>query len=114
MKSALEETQKYREYFQILFSAVKSLLKPSAIILDVFKSQLVKIPQIKSRYVAESPKAVGIWLFIEEDNWEIEERIYEAYGELLDLFPENEVDLRLLKLYGRKPEELLPDGFMKW
>ena len=114
LASALKELDKYREYFKTLLSTVKSLLQPSSIVLNIFNSQLTKISDIKARYVAETPKVISFWLFIEEDNWEVEESIYEAFGELLDLFPDAEIDLRLLKLYNRKPEELLPDGFKPW
>lgn len=114
LASALKELNKYREYFQILMSTVKSLLEPHSIILNIFKSQLANIPDIKARYFAKTAKVISFWLFIEEDNWEVEENIYEAYGQLLDFFPDTEIDLRLLKLYDRKPKELLPDGFQPW
>lgn len=114
LESALEEIDKYREYFQILMSAVKSLMEPFSVILNVFKFQLAKIPQIKAKYFARTPKLISFWVFVEEDNWEVEENIYEAYGELLDFFPDAELDLRLLKLYGRKPKEILPKGFRPW
>ena len=111
---ALKEIDKYREYFHNLLFTVKSILETRSIVLNIFNSQLAKISDIKVRYFAETPKAISIWLFIEEDNWEAEENIYEAYGEMLDFFPDTEIDLRLLKLFGRKPEELLPKGFKPW
>ena len=111
---ALKDLDKYREYFQHLLSSVKSILETHSIVLNIFKSQLVKISAVEAQYFAETPKTLSIWLFIEEDDWEVEENIYEAYGELLDLFPDTEIDLRLLKLFDRKPEELLPNGFKPW
>jgi len=111
---ALKNLDKYREYFHNLLSVVKSTMRLHGIVLNIFKSQLDKIPEVKARYFAETPKAISIWLFVEEDNWEVEENIYEKYGEMLDFFPEAEIDLRLLKLFGRKPEELLPSGFKPW
>ena len=111
---ALKEIDKYREYFQSLLSIVKSILEPHSIVLNIFNSQLTRISEIKARYFAETPKVISIWLFIEEDNWIVEENIYEAYGQLLDFFPDTEIDLRLMKLFDRKPEELLPEGFKPW
>lgn len=114
LAAALKNMDKYREYFQTLLSTVKSILDPHSIVLNIFKSQLAKISEVKARYFAKTPKALTVWLFIEEDNWGAEENIYEAYGEMLDLFPDTEINLRLLKLFGRKPEELMPRGFKQW
>jgi len=109
-----KELEKYREYFSNLLSTVKSLFELRSIVLNIFATQLAKIPDIEARYFTETPEGINIWMFIKKDNWKVEEDIYEAYGELLDLFPDTDINLRLLKLFERKPEELLPKGFTPW
>ena len=43
---------------------------------------------------------------MEKENWEVEDEIFSIYGDLLDTFPELDIKVRVLRLWGRKEDEI--------
>ena len=106
------DEDKYRHYFSILLKRVESsLILP--IIPEIFKYNVSQISQARAIYYFQRRNIVSFWILLEEENWEAEDQIYEIYGELLSMFPEYDIRIRLLRLWGREPEDLLPPGGTK-
>lgn len=103
------DSDRYREYFSVLLEAVGSKLVLS-IIPEIFKYNTSEISQLKAAYCFQKRNMTSFWIFLEEENWKAEDEIYEIYGELLSMFPEYDIRIQLLRLWGRKPEDLLPPG----
>lgn len=66
----------------------------------------MEIPEVKEIDYSMNDKTLVIFTYIEQPNYEAEEKIYEAYGQLLDLFPTLDIDMKVVELYGRSIEEL--------
>ena len=112
LEKTKRENDRYRQYFSILLKTVESRLILH-IIPEIFKYNVSQIPQVEAIYCFQRRNIVSFWIFLEEENWEAEDQIYEIYGELLSMFPEYDIRIRLLSLWGRKPEDLLPAGGVK-
>lgn len=116
LEDELERTRqdigKYRKFFSILLREVGSRLILN-IIPAIFKYNMLQVSQIKTIYCFQRRNIVSFWIFLEEENWEAEDKIYEIYGELLSMFPDNDIRMKLLRLWGREPEDLLPAGGVK-
>lgn len=115
LEEELERTRRdarYRQYFEILLKRVKFSLT-LRIIPEIFKCNVAQIPQVKALHYFQKRNIVSFWIFLEEENWDAEDKIYEIYGEMLSMFPEYDIRIRLLRLWGRKPEDLLPAGGAK-
>lgn len=106
------DTDKYRKFFSILLKEVGSQLILN-IIPAIFKYNMLQVSQIRAIYSFQRRNMVSFWIFLEEENWEAEDQIYEIYGELLSMFPDNDIQMKLLRLWGRKPEDLLHAGGVK-
>ncbi len=49
---------------------------------------------------------VVLLAYIDKPSEEVENRIYNMYSEMLNLFPNVDLDLRVVELYGRTKEEM--------
>jgi len=116
LEEELERTRRdvdrYRQYFGILLKRVRSSIT-LRIIPEIFKYSVSQMPQVKALYYFQKRNIVSFWIFLEEEDWDAEDQIYEIYGEMLSTFPEQDIRIRLLRLWGRKPEDLLPAGGIK-
>lgn len=116
LEDELERTRKdlntYRKYFAILLKTVESSIILH-IIPQIFKHNVSQISEVKALYYFQRRNIVSFWVFLEEENWDAEDLIYEIYGMTLSMFPEYDIRLRLLRLWGRNPEDLLPAGGTK-
>lgn len=72
----------------------------------IFRKRLNEIMKertgIVKSYESYENGQIRLHVFIEEPNWELEELIYDAYGELLDKFPTHSFDLKVMDLCGRE------------
>lgn len=82
------------------------LSRAKQLVVAIFFSKLIKIPEVKDISYSVNDKVLNLFAYIDKPNSEAEEEIYEAYGILLDLFPQLDIDLKVLELYGRSIEEL--------
>jgi len=104
-----DENGKYRKYFFTLLNNLEFSFQFNAL-LDIFKMDLSEISELKTVYYFAKSNRVTFWVFFENRNWTAEDQVYEAYERLLSIFPKYDVTLKILRLDGRKPEELLPIG----
>jgi len=84
---------------------------PKQLAVAIFFSRMVKVPEVKEVDYSINDKTLVIFAYIEEPNWEAEEKIYECFGLILDLFPNLDIDLKVLELYGRNVEDLKLNKF---
>lgn len=96
IKNALEILRKRSFY----------LSKTKQLAVAIFFSKIMEIPEVKEIDYSMNDKTLVIFTYIEQPNYEAEEKIYEAYGQLLDLFPTLDIDMKVVELYGRSIEEL--------
>jgi len=76
------------------------------LVVAIFFSKVIKIPEVKDISFSMNDRTLVLFAYINEPNWEAEDRIYEAYSLLLELFPDLDIDLKVFELYGRTVEEL--------
>ena len=114
LESIQKEKEKYQRYFKTLLKLLSTHISTPILIKDILKSNLSDIKEINSGYFTFTERRIIFWIFLEEENWDVEDKIYEFYGDLLEQFPNKEIDLRLMRLWGRDPKILLPEGFQYW
>jgi hypothetical protein len=74
---------------------------------SIVQSKLAKIPEVRDFSCLQHNKMLHLMAYINEPNEDAEKKIYQIYGEMLDLFPDTNVDLQIIELYGR-PKEQVP------
>jgi hypothetical protein len=73
---------------------------------SIVKSKLSKIPEVRDFSCIQHNKMLHLLAYINEPNEDAEKKIYDIYGEILDLFPDTNVDLQIVELYGRSKEQV--------
>lgn len=73
---------------------------------SIFFSKLTKIDGVKDLGFSLQNKTLKVYAFIDEPNEKAEQQIYDTYGQLLDLFPNTDIELRIFELYGRTKADL--------
>jgi hypothetical protein len=104
-----EESSIYRGYFSTLLKMVEFSFQ-FYVMLDILKSELAKISQVKSAYYFQKTNKVSFWIFLDARDWKAENKVYEIYGEMLSTFSNYDITLRILRLWGRDSKELMPSG----
>lgn len=74
---------------------------------DFFRHQLKKISGEIKVHATQEDATISFLVFLEKPNWEIEEQIYNAYGDLLDQFPDDTFSLELIELFGKRPKNYI-------
>jgi hypothetical protein len=70
------------------------------------QSRLTTVPEVKDFGCVQGNNTLKMFAYIDVPNEQVEKRIYGIYGELLDLFPNTDVDISIVELYGRSKEEM--------
>jgi hypothetical protein len=70
------------------------------------QSKLAAIPEVKDFGCNQESNSLKMFAYIDEPNEQVEKRVYTIYSELLDLFPNTDVDISIVELYGRSKEEM--------
>ncbi len=78
--------------------------------LSYTQSRLARIPEVKDFSCIQDNNTLKMFAYIDEPNEEVEKRVYSVYSELLDLFPQTDVDISIVELYGRSKEEMQSVG----
>jgi hypothetical protein len=104
-----EKSANYRNYFSALLDMVEFSFQLYALI-DFLKLDLLGIQGLKAAYYFQKTNKVTFWVFFEERDWKAEDKVYDTYEKVLSLFPKYDIRIRVLRLWGRNPEELLPLG----
>jgi len=90
--------------------------------LQSFKQRMDKIEKVEDLYLnireayGRTPTGyiIDMRVIIPDSNREIEYSVYAAFGELLRTSSPLLFDLHIIKLKGRKPEEVIPEGFWRY
>ena len=110
LEEELVRTKRERETYRVGFESLLGLLNRSFrqdLIIETFKQRMVEFPEIKSVYCLRKKNMLSFSVFMNEENWAVEDKIYEIYGELIDNFSEIVIRIRVLRLWGRKEDEIL-------
>jgi hypothetical protein len=75
---------------------------------SIFLSGIVKIPEIKDCSCIRKDRLLSLHAYIETTNFEVEAKIYDIYAQLLEYFPDSNIDVKVVELYGRSKDELEP------
>jgi len=70
------------------------------------QSKLAAIPEVKDFGCIQDNNSLKMFAYIDRPNEQVEKRVYSIYSELLDLFPNTDVDINIVELYGRSKEEM--------
>lgn len=70
--------------------------------LHMLKERAGKHPKIIKYYVSYERGNINFCVFIKEPNWELEELIYNIYGDTLDKFPTHKLNLEITEFFGQK------------
>lgn len=72
--------------------------------VSFFKTKIMKMPEVRELKSSKEEASV-FQIYIDKPDWDLEEKIYEAYGQLLDNFPDLSFDLRVIVTsYGSKTQ----------
>lgn len=118
--SSMKILRMFSQSFQSLQFNLRSLLDPDALLrmmgfkisndfelaTSVFFSKLTKIDEVKDLGFSLQNKILKVYTYINEPNDKAEQQIYDIYSQLLDLFPNTDIQLRVFELYGRTKEDL--------
>jgi hypothetical protein len=75
---------------------------------SIFLSGIVKIPDVKDCSCIKKEGLLSLRAYIETTNFEVEAKIYDIYAQLLEYFPDTNIDVKVVELYGRSKDELEP------
>jgi hypothetical protein len=114
-------TDKTKLWTNILSKAMPWLLKTEKALQD-FRERMGKIKNTRELYLnireayGRTPAGyiVDIRVIIPDSNRETEYQVYDAFGELLEMANRLLFDLHIIKLKGRKLEEVIPEGFWRY
>lgn len=74
--------------------------------LSLTQSRLARIPEVKDFGYVQNNNTLKMFAYIDVPNEQVEKGVYSVYSELLDLFPDTDVDVKIVELYGRSKEEM--------
>lgn len=77
-----------------------------SIAISLTQSRLARIPEIKDFGYVRNNNNLKMLAYIDQPNEQVEKSVYTVYGELLDLFPNTDIDIRIVELFGRSKEEM--------
>ncbi len=111
--------QKFRQSFRLDFKSVLDQVvdlrrfgfrvsNDYDVASSMFLSGIVKIPEVKDCSCIKKEGLLSLRAYIETTNFEAEAKIYDIYARLLEYFPDTNVDVKVVELYGRNKDELEP------
>jgi hypothetical protein len=117
LSSGIDLIHRMRQSFQLnikpIFDAVEYLRKfgfrfssDYELATSIFVSKITKLDNVKDCICAQQDDVLTMYAYIDKTNFETEEKIYDVYGQLLELFPDTEIDVRVIELHGRSKDEI--------
>jgi hypothetical protein len=82
------------------------LLTDFSFAISLAQSRLAKIPEVRDFESIQCNNTLKMLAYIDEPNEEVENKIYSVYGEILNLFPDKEIDVRIVELFGRTKADM--------
>jgi len=74
--------------------------------ISLAQSRLARIPEVKDFGYVQDNNTLKMFAYIDVPNEQVEKGVYGVYSELLDLFPNTDVDVKIVELYGRSKQEM--------
>jgi predicted site-specific integrase-resolvase len=99
------ENGEYRQIFATLFQVLNYSLRQN-LVVETFRQRISEVPLVQSVYCLRKKNSCSFFVLMKEENWEIENRVFDIYGNLLDIFPELDIRVKVLRAWGRKEEEM--------
>ena len=106
------DSEAYRKYFLTLLNNFQTSIQWSSL-LDIVKIDMSGIDNLRAAYYFKKGNKITLWVFFETRDWDEEDRVYDTYDRLLAIFPKFDIELKVLRLNGRQPEDLIPLGGVK-
>jgi len=104
----------YEDIFNMLIKSIDEGIRNPKILIANFEQDIKNIEEIKYKYYEEDKNKIMIVLLLEKVNHEAENKIYEKYAELLDKYPDKIINLRIMRLWGRNPKDIIDEGLKQW
>jgi len=82
------------------------LINYKSLITNMFNMSFKEIDRVIAVDTLYTDGKIDIQVFINEDDWELEDAIYEKYDKFLDEFPDNAIKIQVVDLFGRSPENV--------
>ncbi|MEM2970839.1 MAG: hypothetical protein QW270_00235 [Candidatus Bathyarchaeia archaeon] len=109
-------------FWAYIFSKKMPWLVKTEKAIRKFKQEIDKIEKVVDLYLnireaygrTPSGYIIDMRVIIPDGNREIEYSVYTAFRELLRTSSPLLFDLHIIKLKGRKPEEVIPEGFWRY
>lgn len=79
--------------------------------IELFKQKIANVSGKIEVYVREEDESINFFAFMEKPDWEVEERIYSAYSDLLNTFPDISFSLEVTDLFGKKVKDFMHAHF---
>jgi hypothetical protein len=76
-------------------------------VLRAFADLTSQIPEVEAVLGTLDDGAFSLWSVTDEASMEVEDRIYEMEGKLMDMFPSEGFDFHLIERRGRPLEEIV-------
>ena len=92
---------------QKIHHQIELFFDESKIVNQIFHTTYSEIPEIVDLRVLNEEVGYRVEVFLEENDWEAEERIYEKYLEILNESPSFSFEVHINHLYGKSPGKLL-------
>lgn len=105
LQKTITENKQYRLIFESLFRTLNYSLRQN-LVVETFRQRISEVPLVQSAYCLRRKNSCSFFVLMKEENWEIENKIFDIYGNLLDLFPEIDIRVKILRLWGRKEKEM--------
>jgi len=84
---------------------------PSLSANQAIRAAFGEIPEVQAVFVSHAGGTLSVTIAIPDFDLAVQDRIYEAEGELIDSFPGAEFDFSLVFLQGRQLREIMtPSG----
>jgi len=80
---------------------------PNINLIELFKQKIVNVSKKIEVRVSEEDESINFFVFMKKPDWEVEELIYSAYGDLLNMFPDVLFSLEVTELFGKKVKDFM-------
>jgi len=75
--------------------------------IELFKQKIANLSKKIDVGVSEEDESINFFVFMKKPDWEIEEFVYSAYGDLLNMFPDISFSLEVTELFGKKVKDVM-------
>jgi hypothetical protein len=72
---------------------------------SIFVSKITKLDAVRDCTCSERDGVLTLLAYMDKTDFATEEKIYDVYGQLLELFPDTDIDVRVIELHGRSKTE---------